>query len=191
MQTVGDMAVQENSERSEKAGVKMKKPQIHKSAFLADGAKVIGDVTIGENSSVWYNAVIRGDSNSIVIGEGTDIQDGAILHVDADSPLEIGNGVVIGHGAIVHGCVIGDDTMIGMGAIILSGARIGKGCLIGAGSLVTGKQSVPDGVMAIGSPAKVIRELTEEEKHGIRESAVEYVETAKQHQELAEEQDKV
>ena len=168
----------------------MKKPRIHKSVFAAEDARITGDVEIGADSSVWYHAVIRGDSNSVVIGKGTNIQDGAILHVDADSPLEIGNGVVVGHGAIVHGCVIGDDTMIGMGAIILSGARVGKGCLIGAGSLVTGKQSVPDGMMALGSPAKVIRELTEEEKQGIKESAVEYVENAKQHRALAEEQDK-
>lgn len=132
--------------------------------YIASDADVLGDVTIGEGSSVWYHSVVRGDTNYIMIGRNTNIQDGCVLHTDVNNPLEIGNGVTIGHRAIVHGCTIGDDTLIGMGAIVMNGARVGKNCIIGAGTLVTQGTVIPDGSMAFGSPAKVIRQLEEDEK---------------------------
>ncbi|MBR3807231.1 MAG: gamma carbonic anhydrase family protein [Lachnospiraceae bacterium] len=134
--------------------------------YIAEGAKIIGDVTIGEDSSVWYNAVIRGDSNSIVIGENTNVQDNAVLHTSHNHALQIGDNVTIGHGAIVHGCTVGNNVLIGMGAIILDGTVIEDNCIIGAGALV------------LGNPAKVVRELTEEEKNSILKNADEYSEEA-------------
>jgi len=141
----------------------MKKPNIHESVYVAEGARIIGDVTIAEDASVWYNAVIRGDSGSITIGKKTNIQDCCVVHLDEECPVSIGDGVVVGHSAIVHGCTIGDGSLIGMGSIILNGARIGKNCIIGAGSLVTGKMDLPDGMMAMGSPAKAVRPVKEAE----------------------------
>ncbi|MCR4672725.1 MAG: gamma carbonic anhydrase family protein [Lachnospiraceae bacterium] len=135
------------------------------------GAVVVGDVKIGEGSSVWYNAVVRGDENPIVIGKNTNVQDCAVIHCNEVYPTIIGDGVTIGHAAIVHSATIGDNTLIGMGAIILNGAVIGKDCLIGAGALVTGKTVIPDGSLVLGSPAKVKRQLTEEEIEGNRFSS--------------------
>lgn len=144
--------------------------------YIAEGAKVIGDVTIDENSSIWYNAVVRGDVNPIMIGKKTNVQDNAVLHVSHSHTLTIGNYVTIGHGAIVHGCTVGNNVLIGMGAIVLDGAVIGDNCIIGAGALVTQNKEIPEGSLCIGSPAKVTRELTEEEKSSIIENANEYVE---------------
>lgn len=144
-------------------------------AWAADGAAVVGNVTIGDESSVWYNAVIRGDEAPIVIGSGSNVQDGAVVHVDKDYPCTIGNSVTIGHNAIIHGCTIGHNTVIGMGAIVMNGAEIGEDCIIGAGSLVTQGTVVPDGMMAFGSPAKVIRPLTEEEKKSNETNAIVYM----------------
>ena len=157
----------------------MKEQKIHESVFIADGAKVLGDVVIGEDSSVWYNAVIRADQEQVTIGKMTNIQDGVIIHVDPDSPVTIGDGVVVGHGAIVHACTVGDRSLVGMGAIILNDAVIGRDCLIGAGALVTGGTVIPDGMLVLGSPAKAIRPVTEAEKADIRESAEEYAEEAR------------
>ena len=157
------------------------KPSIPDSAFVAFSASVIGDVTLGEECSVWYNAVIRGDSNQVTIGSQTNIQDGAVLHEDEDSPLHIGSRVAIGHSAVVHGCEIGDNVLIGMGAVILSGAHIGGNCIIGAGSLVTGKQVIPDGSLAFGNPAKVIRPLTEAEREEILGNVERYRKQARRH----------
>ncbi len=153
---------------------------IDKSVFIAPGAQVIGDVTMGKDCGVWYNAVIRGDSREVVIGERTNIQDLACLHVDKNYKLRIGDNVTIGHSAIVHGCIVGNDVLIGMGAIIMNGAQIGDNCIIGAGALVTENMIIPDGMMAYGSPAKLIRALNEEEKHGILENAEIYVGHAKE-----------
>ena len=153
---------------------------IDKSVFIAPGAQVIGDVTIGKDCGVWYNAVIRGDSREIVIGERTNIQDLACLHVDKHFKLSVGDNVTIGHSAIVHGCAVGNNVLIGMGAIIMNGAQIGNNCIIGAGALVTENMIIPDGMMAYGSPAKVIRALSEEEKQGILENADIYVRHAKE-----------
>lgn len=152
----------------------MKNPDIHPSAFVAPGAVVRGDVHLAENSSVFYNAVLRGDRAPIFIGAGTNIQDGCVVHVEYDLPAVVGRDITVGHGAILHGCTIGDETLIGMGAIVLNGARIGKNCLIGAGALVTQNAVIPDGSMVIGSPARVKRPLTPEEMDGIRQSAADY-----------------
>ncbi len=141
----------------------------------------MGDVTIGADSSIWYQAVVRGDSDRIRIGERTNIQDGCILHTDCGLALEIGDGVTVGHGVILHGCQIGDNTLIGMGAIVLNGAQIGKNCLIGAGALVTQGTVIPDGSLAFGNPAKVRRMLTREEIEENKRSAAGYVEEARLH----------
>ena len=152
----------------------MKTPDIHPSVFVAPGAVVRGDVQLAAGSSVFYNAVLRGDRAAISIGEGTNIQDNCVVHVEYDLPAVVGRDVTVGHGAILHGCTIGDETLIGMGAIVLNGARIGKNCLIGAGALVTQNAVIPDGSMVIGSPARVKRPLTPEEMDGIRQSAADY-----------------
>ena len=143
-------------------------------ALICDGAKVMGDVTLGKGVSVWYNAVIRGDDGAIVVGDDTNIQDCAVLHEETT----IGRGCTIGHGAIVHGCTVGDNTLVGMGAIVLNGARIGNDCIVGAGAVVTGKMDAPDGSMILGSPAKVVRALKPEEIEANRASALGYLETA-------------
>ena len=149
--------------------------------YIAEGAKIVGDVTIGEDSSVWYNAVIRGDSNSIVIGENTNVQDNAVLHTSHSHALKIGDNVTIGHGAIVHGCTVGNNVLIGMGAIVLDGAVIENNCIIGAGALVTQNKVMPEGSLVLGNPAKVIRELTQEEMTSIQINAYEYSEEAQRY----------
>ena len=157
----------------------MKKPRIDEQAVVADGAVVLGDVTIEKDVSIWYNAVIRGDANSIGIGEGTNIQDLAVLHVDADASLAIGKNVTIGHGAILHGCTIKDQALIGMGAIVLNGAVIGKGSMIAAGALVLQNTVVPDGALYMGNPAKLRRMLTEEELTANLKNAANYIKESK------------
>lgn len=152
----------------------MKTPDIHPSAFVAPGAVIRGEVHLAENSSVFYNAVLRGDRAPISIGEGTNIQDNCVVHVEYDLLVTVGKNVTVGHGAILHGCTVGDETLIGMGAIVLNGAQIGKSCLIGAGALVTQNAVIPDGCMAVGSPARVKRPLTPEEMDGLRQSAADY-----------------
>lgn len=152
----------------------MQQPKIAKTAHVAPGADVVGDVTLGKQCSVWYNAVLRADNDAIVIGERSNIQDGCVLHVDTACPIRIGNGVTVGHGAILHGCSIGDNALIGMGAILLNGAKIGANCIIGAGALVTQNMEIPDGSLAIGAPAQVRRPVTMEEIEGNRRSAEEY-----------------
>lgn len=142
--------------------------------LICDGAKVSGDVTLGKGVSVWHNAVLRGDDGAITVGENTNIQDCAVLHEET----HVGAGCTIGHGAIVHGCVVGNNVLIGMGAIVLNGARIGDDCIVGAGALVTGKMDAPAGSMLLGSPAKVVRPLTEEEIESSRASARGYLEAA-------------
>ena len=152
---------------------------LYEKVYLAEGAKIIGNVKIGEDSSVWYNAVIRGDSNSIAIGRNTNVQDNAVLHTSHSHELSIGDNVTIGHGAIVHGCTIGNNVLVGMGAIVLDGAIIEDNCIIGAGALVTQNKKMPEGSLVLGNPAKVIREVTEEEKKSILENANEYSTEAK------------
>ncbi|PWN00014.1 MAG: gamma carbonic anhydrase family protein [Massilioclostridium sp.] len=153
----------------------MKQPIIAKTAYLVPGVAVVGDVSIGEYSSIWYHAVIRGDLSQIKIGDRSNIQDGCILHSDAGMPLTIGNQVTVGHGAILHSCTIGDNSLIGMGAIVLNGAKIGKNCIVGADALVTQNTIVPDNSLIFGNPAKVKRSLTPEEIQHNTANAEEYV----------------
>jgi len=143
--------------------------------FIAGNATVIGSVIIKDRASIWFNAVVRGDSNTITIGEESNIQDASILHVDDDFELTIGRGVTVGHKAMLHGCTIGDDTLIGINAVVLNGAKIGKNCLIGANSLITEGKEIPDGSLVMGSPGKIIRQVTKEEIEDILESARHYV----------------
>ncbi len=158
---------------------KGKKPVIAESAFIAPNSTIIGDCTISENCSIWFNAVIRADVNEIRIGSGTNIQDGAVLHCDHDYGVSIADNVTIGHNAIVHGCTIESNCIIGMGSTILDGAHIGENCIIGANSLVTSNKKIPKGSLVMGSPAKVVRELTPEEIEGIKKSVEGYVELSR------------
>lgn len=153
-------------------------PQIDDSAWVADNAQVMGDVHMGPHSSVWFSSVVRGDTATISIGEGTNIQDGSVLHADVDVPLTIGKHVTVGHMVQLHGCTIGDESLIGIGSIVLNHAKIGKNCLVGAGSLVTEGKEFPDGSMIMGSPAKVVRQLTPEQIEGLRRSAQGYMKNA-------------
>ena len=146
-----------------------------KKQFIAQGAVLCGDVTLGNNVSIWYNAVIRGDMAPINIGDDSNVQECSVLHVSENIPLTIGKGVTVGHGAILHSCEIGDNSLIGMGAIILDNAKIGKNCIIAAGALVTGGTEIPDGSLVMGSPGKVRREMTEAEIEANRQNAAEYV----------------
>ena len=142
---------------------------------LLPGARVSGDVTLGRGCSVWYNAVIRGDEAPITVGENTNIQDNCTLHTSFGHPLRVGSGVTVGHNAVLHGCTVGDNCLIGMGAIVLDDAVIGDNCVVGAGALVTQGTVIPAGSMALGSPARVRRALTQEEIEGIRLNAQVYV----------------
>lgn len=146
--------------------------------FVADGAKIIGDVKLGDNCSVWYNAVIRADVSPVVIGDGSNVQDCCVIHGEAGTPTVIGSGVSVGHGAILHSCEIGDNTLVGMGAIVLNRAKIGKNCIIGAGALITQNTVVPDNSMYLGSPAKFFRSLTAEEIAANRSNADQYIKLA-------------
>lgn len=145
-----------------------------RSTLIFPHAVVVGDVTLGENCSIWYGAVVRGDEAAIVIGDDTNIQDNAVVHTSDGIPTRIGKGVTVGHGAILHSCTVGDNSLIGMGAIVLDGAVIGKNCVIGAGALVTGRTKIPDNSMVMGSPAKVKRQVTHEEIDYNRRNALAY-----------------
>jgi carbonic anhydrase/acetyltransferase-like protein (isoleucine patch superfamily) len=158
------------------------KPKIAKSAFIEETAVVIGDVVIGEDCSVWFNSVIRGDVNYIRLGDRTNVQDLCVLHVTHDTaPLVIGTDVTIGHNVVLHGCTIKDRVLIGMGAIIMDGAVIGEDCVVGAGALVTEGTIVPPKSLILGSPAKVKRPVTDKELAWIRESAQNYIKYARQY----------
>ena len=153
-------------------------PVIGEGVYIAKPAVVFGAVTLGKQSSVWYNAVLRGDIHEIVVGEGTNIQDNAVLHVADDFGCYLGDYVTVGHSAVVHASRVGDETLIGMGATILDGAVVGSQCIVGANALVKQGQEIPDGSMAVGSPARVIRKLTDEERAGLKGWATKYVATA-------------
>jgi gamma-carbonic anhydrase len=152
-----------------------KKPKIGRGVYIAKGAVVIGDVTLGVCSSVWYGAVLRGDINRIVVGHHSNVQDNAVLHLADDFPCLVGNWVTVGHSAIVHACKVGDEVLVGMGAVILDGAIIGRQSLIGAKALVTQGMKIPPGSLALGAPAKVVRKLTETERAGLKWWAEKYV----------------
>lgn len=151
-------------------------------AFIAPTATVIGDVSLGEDVSVWYSAVIRADVEKIIVGNKTNIQDGCVLHADFGEPTIIGEGVTVGHGAIVHGATVGDFSLIGMRATVLNRAKIGKFCIIGAHALVTEGMEVPDFSMVLGTPGKIVKQLPESIKQKLIESAEHYVEMGKKHQ---------
>ena len=153
-------------------------PAIEPTAWIAPGAHVLGDVTMGPGCSIWYNAVIRADEAPVTIGANTNVQDCAVIHVSRDCPVTLGEGVTIGHGAIVHGCTVGDNSLVGMGAIVLDGAVIGRDCIVGAGSLVTQGTHIPDGTVAFGSPAKVIRHMRDADIAANQANAAEYVRLA-------------
>lgn len=156
-------------------------PQIDETCYLAPGCAVVGDVSIGKNSSVWHHAVIRGDTARIEIGENTNIQDGAVLHCVTGVAVKVGNNVTVGHGAILHSCSIDDGSLIGMGAIVLNGAKIGKNCLVAAGAVVKSNSKFPDGSLVMGNPAKVKRELTSREIANMKNSVTHYLELAKEY----------
>ncbi|MDO6384973.1 gamma carbonic anhydrase family protein [Uliginosibacterium sp. 31-12] len=154
------------------------KPELSKDAWVADSAQVIGRSKLGERVSVWFNAILRGDNEPITVGANSNIQDGAILHTDEGIPLTIGENVSVGHMAMLHGCTVGDGTLIGMNAVILNRAVIGKHCLIGAKALIPEGKVIPDRSLVVGTPGRIIRELTDEEVARIEAGAVHYVENA-------------
>ena len=156
-------------------------PTVHESAWVADNAQVMGDVKLAENSSVWFGVVIRGDTETITIGRGSNIQDNSVLHADHGMPLNIGENVTVGHQVMLHGCTVGDGSLIGIQAVILNGAKIGKNCLVGAGSLVTEGKEFPDGCMILGSPAKAVKQLSPEQIEGLKMSAQHYMDNAKRY----------
>lgn len=153
-------------------------PKVAESAWVADSAQVIGAVTLGPDASVWFGTVVRGDTEEITIGAGSNIQDASVLHADHGMPLVVGERVTVGHQVMLHGCTIGDESLIGIGAVILNGAKIGRNCLVGAGALVTEGKEFPDGSMILGSPAKVVRQLSPEQIEGLRRSAQHYIDNA-------------
>ena len=157
------------------------KPVVHPSAWVADNAHVIGSVRLAEDTSVWFGVVIRGDTSTIQVGKGSNIQDNSVLHADEGMPLAIGEGVTVGHQVMLHGCTVGDNSLIGIGSIVLNGAKIGSNCLVGAGSLVTEGKEFPDGSMIIGSPAKAVRMLSSEQIEGLKMSARHYIDNARRY----------
>lgn len=151
-----------------------KTPSLDPSAFVAAGARIVGDVTLGPGASVWYNAVLRGDSDAIRVGAGSNLQDNVSVHVDSGHGVSIGENVSVGHNAVVHGCSIGDGSLIGMGSVVLTGAVIGEGCLVAGGAVVLEGSVIPPGSLVAGVPAKVRRELTAEERAAILRNAEAY-----------------
>ena len=156
-------------------------PEISSDSWVAPNAIIIGKVKLEKNSSIWFNAVLRGDIEKIVIGENSNIQDGSVLHTDPGCPLTVGKGVTVGHMVMLHGCEISDDTLIGIGSTILNKAKIGKNCIIGANTLVTENKVIPDNSLVLGSPGKVIRKVTDDEIKVICENAKHYVENSKRY----------
>jgi len=156
-------------------------PRIADSAWVADSAQVIGNVELAESASVWFGAVLRGDTEPLRIGRGSNIQDGTVVHADHGYPVTLGEDVTVGHQVMLHGCSVGDSTLIGMQAVLLNGARIGRHCLVGAGALVPQDKEFPDGVLIVGTPARVVRELTPQQIERVKWSAAHYVEQAARH----------
>nr|WP_269151294.1 gamma carbonic anhydrase family protein [Stutzerimonas balearica] len=164
--------------------------EAHPQSWVAPDATLIGKVQLDAGASVWFNVVMRGDNELIHIGENSNVQDGSVLHTDMGHPLSLGTGVTVGHKAMLHGCVVGDYSLIGINAVILNGVRIGKHCIIGANTLVPEGKEIPDGSLVIGSPGKVVRALTDEQKKMLEASAAHYVQNAQRYaRELAEQGD--
>ncbi len=158
-----------------------KKPKNSGENWVAPNATIIGDVTLEKNTSIWFNAVLRGDIENIHIGEGSNVQDGSVLHTDPGCPLKVGKNVTIGHMVMLHGCTIGDNSLIGIGAVILNNAKIGNNCIIGAKALITEDKEIPDNSLVVGSPGKVIRKITEEETEAVKKNAIRYQENWKKY----------
>ena len=156
-----------------------KAPQLGEGAWVADSAQVIGTVELGPNASVWFGAVVRGDTETIRIGRNTNIQDLSVLHADAGKPLSIGDNVTVGHQVMLHGCTIGDNSLVGIQSVVLNGAKIGRNCIVGAGSVVTEGKEFPDNSLIVGSPAKVVRTLDDAAAKRLAESAAHYVDNAR------------
>ncbi|MCE8003369.1 gamma carbonic anhydrase family protein [Billgrantia ethanolica] len=159
------------------------RPEVHESVYVAESAEVIGQVTLNADVSVWYQAVLRGDSDHLEIGAQSNIQDGAVLHADPGFPLKVGRGVTVGHQAMLHGCTIGDGSLVGIQAVILNGAVIGDNCLVAAGAVVKEGAEFPPNSLIVGAPARVVRELDDSALEGLRLNAAVYVEKARQHKE--------
>jgi carbonic anhydrase/acetyltransferase-like protein (isoleucine patch superfamily) len=159
-------------------------PRVAASAFIAEGAVVLGGVSVGEQASIWFGCVLRGDINRIAIGPRSNIQDGTIVHVSDEFPAVVGAGVSVGHRAIIHACEIGDETLVGMGAIVMEGVRLGPRCIVAAGSLLTKGMEVPEGSLVMGSPARIVRALTPEERRSNALLAAKYVEVAERYRSL-------
>lgn len=154
--------------------------KVSETVFIAPGAVVLGNVSLGEDAGIWYNATVRADRASITVGRGSNIQDNCVVHVEEGYPVEIGENVTIGHGAIVHGCAVGDNTLIGMGAILMNGSKIGRNCVIAAGAIVTGGTEIPDNSLVIGAPGRVVRQVTPEQIEANVKNARLYVEEARE-----------
>ena len=152
-----------------------KKPSFEGTCFIADSATLIGSVVLGDYVNVWFNAVLRADTDLLTVGENSNIQDGSVLHMDKGFPLTIGRNVTIGHKVMLHGCTIGDSSLVGMNAVVLNGAKIGKNCLIGANALVPEGREIPDSSVVLGSPGKIVREVTSSEIESFQSSAKAYV----------------
>jgi carbonic anhydrase/acetyltransferase-like protein (isoleucine patch superfamily) len=154
-------------------------PQLAEGAWVADSAQVMGHVVLEQDASVWFGAVLRGDTEELRVGAGSNIQDGSVVHADLGFPVTIGAGVTVGHQVMLHGCTVGDNSLIGIQAVVLNGAKIGRNCLVGAGALVTEGKEFPDGSLIVGTPAKAVRQLTAEQIEGLRRSAQHYVDNAR------------
>jgi carbonic anhydrase/acetyltransferase-like protein (isoleucine patch superfamily) len=154
-------------------------PTVHASAYVAPSAQLIGSVVMLEDSSVWFNVVVRGDNDIMTIGPGTNVQDQSMLHTDHGIPLTLGRGCTVGHKVMLHGCEIGDYTLIGMNAVVLNRARIGNYCMIGANALITEGKEIPDGSVVMGSPGKIVRQVTDAERRVLEVSGAHYVENAR------------
>lgn len=157
------------------------RPEVAEGAWVADSAQVIGRVVLDEDASVWFGTVLRGDTERLHVGRGSNIQDGSVVHADPGFPVEIGENVTVGHQVMLHGCTIGDGSLIGIQAVVLNGARIGRNCLVGAGSLVTEGKEFPDGSLVMGAPAKVVRQLTPEQIERVKHGAKHYIDNARRY----------
>ena len=156
-------------------------PEIHPDAWVAANAAIIGKVKLEKNSSIWFNAVLRGDVEPIIVGENSNVQDGSVFHTDPGYPLIVGKGVTVGHMVMLHGCQISNDTLIGIGSIILNNAKIGKNCIIGDNTLITENKIIPDNSLVVGSPGRVLRKVTEEEIKAIKDNGKHYVDNSKKY----------
>lgn len=157
------------------------RPQLASDCWIAPNATLIGDIRVGHETSIWWNVVARGDRHPIVIGDRCNVQDGSVLHTDPGVPFVLGNDVTIGHMVMLHGCIVGDGSLIGIGSILLNRSQIGRNCIVGANTLIPEGKSFPDGVLIVGSPGKIVRELNSEEIARMRENAANYVENWKRY----------